>query len=431
MTMMAKDGVARPLVGAALVIAAVVFGFAAWAAFAPVSGAVIAEGRFKVDGEVKKVQHLEGGIVDGILVRNGDRVRKGDVLLTLDATDAEAALAALTAERDSLTARQARLEAERDDRSTPDFDALPGAAQPGLQSAIRNQAVLFKARRAELDARVGIMEGSVARLAARLNAQEAELQSLTQQIGLVTESADSARSLAASGVLAKKDLNARERELVALTGSRNALLAGIVETEAAQSEARLAHARARTEHLSAVSTELSEVVARLASIAPRITAETRRMARARITAPVDGVVFGLALATVGGVVGPGEPILEIVPEGGTLVAEARLAPSARERLREGMAVELRLPGVRSRPDSKLPGRIDLISAELTEDPADTGGGDKGPTYAVRIALAGLPKGVKLEPGMPVTSVIPTEERTAFEYLVSPLSDAMTRSMRER
>ena len=147
-----RDGIARPLFRALVVLGFVAGGAAGWIALAPISGAVIAEGRFKVDGDVKTVQHLDGGVVAEIAVRDGDRVQQGDLLLKLDATDAEAALGALEAERDSLVARQIRLEAERDDLAEPDFGSLGDRERASLASAIANQAVLFTARRAELAA---------------------------------------------------------------------------------------------------------------------------------------------------------------------------------------------------------------------------------------------------------------------------------------
>lgn len=424
-----RDGIARPLFRALVVLGLVAGGVAGWIALAPISGAVIAEGRFKVDGDVKTVQHLDGGVVAEIAVRDGDRVQQGDLLLKLDATDAEAALGALEAERDSLVARQLRLEAERDNLAEPDFASLGDRTSDSLRSAIANQAVLFTARQAELAAQTEVLDGTINRLSARLAAQRAELRSVEAQLVLAEDDAETARNLEKSQMVTRRELNNRERELASLSGSRDALQAAIAETEAAQTEARLSHARSRTQYLSAVSSELSEVVAELAGIDPQIAAERQRIARTRVTAPVSGVVFGLTLGTIGGVVGAGEPILEILPADGTLVAEARLQPDARERLRVGMPVELRLPGVRSRQESGFPGRIELISAELTADP-EARGEDQEPTYAVRIALAGVPENMHLEPGMPVTSVIPTDARTAFDYLVSPLSDAMARSMRE-
>ena len=424
-----RDGIARPLFRALVVLGLVAGGVAGWIALAPISGAVIAEGRFKVDGDVKTVQHLDGGVVAEIAVRDGDRVQQGDLLLKLDATDAEAALGALEAERDSLVARQLRLEAERDDLAEPDFASLGDRTSDSLRSAIANQAVLFTARQAELAAQTEVLDGTINRLSARLAAQRAELRSVEAQLVLAEDDAETARNLEKSQMVTRRELNNRERELASLSGSRDALHAAIAETEAAQTEARLSHARSRTQYLSAVSSELSEVVAELAGIDPQIAAERQRIARTRVTAPVSGVVFGLTFGTIGGVVGAGEPILEILPADGTLVAEARLQPDARERLRVGMPVELRLPGVRSRQENGFPGRIELISAELTADPEARGEGQE-PTYAVRIALAEVPENLHLEPGMPVTSVIPTDARTAFDYLISPLSDAMARSMRE-
>lgn len=424
-----RDGVFAPLATATVVIGVLVAGFAAWSWMAPVSSAVIAEGRFKVEGDVKTVQHLEGGIVSELLVTDGDRVRAGDTLIELDATDARATLAAFVAERDTLLARKVRLEAELAASARPDFASLEAMNRPSADAAIISQSTLFEARRKERAAEEEMLAGTLSRLSTRLEAQQAELGAIEAQQRLVQEDTDAARSLAKTGLVTRVNLNARERELASLTGGREALTAGIAETQASQVEARLTHAQSQTRFISAVSKDLSEVVAALAGITPRIDAEEQRIARARVTAPLDGIVVRLKLATIGGVVAPGEPIMDIVPAGGALIAEARLQPAARERLRVGMPVKLRLPGVRSRKEPGLDGTIDLISAELTDDPDKTGHEDE-PTYAVKIALADIPEGVHLEPGMPVTSVIAMDARTALDYLLSPMTDAMARSMRE-
>ncbi|MDF2233802.1 HlyD family type I secretion periplasmic adaptor subunit [Albimonas sp. CAU 1670] len=428
----AADGVGKPLLRAGVALGLAAAGFGLWLWTAPLSGAVIAEGRFKVEGDVKTVQHLDGGIVAQIPVRDGDRVRAGDTLIRLDASQAEAALASLSAERDSLLARRARLEAERDGAPAPDFAAARAQGAPdrgALVAAIASQQALFRARQAEIAAEDQVLDGALTRLSARLRAQEAELRAIRTQRRLAEENAEAARELADRGRLARPQLNAREQELAALSGLRESLEAAIAETEAAAGEARLDHARVRSRRLSSVSTELSEVVARLAELAPSIAAEQARIARARVPAPASGVVVGLRATTVGGVVGAGEPLMEIVPDGGALVVEARLAPAERERLRAGMPVELRLPGVRSRQQSGFPGAIVLISAELTED-AERSDAGADPTYTMRIAFPAPPEGVALEPGMPVTAVVPTQARTAVDYLVAPLSDALSRSLRE-
>ncbi len=425
-----RDGVGRPLMTALALIGLTVAGFGVWFWTAPVSGAVIAEGRFKVDGSVKTVQHLEGGIVTELLVRDGDHVAAGDVLLRLDVTDALAIHASLLADRDALLARRARLEAELHGANAPDFRALTDGDRPVSGAAVASQKTLFEARREERLARSEMLEGTLRRLDIRHDAQLAELDSLKAQLRLATEDTDAARQLADSGLVTRLNLNGRERELASLTGAVASVTAGIAETEAARNEARLDHARQQTQYISAISKELAEVSAGLAELEPRIGAEAERIRRAEVTAPMAGTVVDLKLATIGGVLAPGEPVLDIVPSDGTLVAEARLAPAARERMRVGMPVELRLPGVRSRKERGLDGEITLISAEITEDPDGTGKGDE-PSYEVRIALHDIPEDIHIEPGMPVTSVIATDARTALDYLISPLTDAIARSMREQ
>lgn len=424
-----NDGVFRPLVTAAILFAIIAIGFAAWLSMAPVSSAVIAQGRFKIEGDVKTIQHLEGGIIAEILVMDGDRVQAGETLLQLDATDAQAILASFFAQRDTLLAQKIRLEVELVDGNVPDFHVLATMHRTSADAAIVSQSTLFKARSKERHAEGDMLDGTLLRLTTRLDAQKAQLDAIKAQRQLVQEDTDSARSLLKSGLLSRVNLNARERELASLTGQGAALTAGISETEASKVEAQLAFTQRQTRFVSAVSKELAEVVAELAGLTPRINAEQQRIARAKVTAPVDGVVVDFRRATIGGVIAPGEPIMDIVPADGALIAETRLAPSARERLRVGMPVELRLPGVRARKERGLDGEIKLISAELTDDPNSVAGADN-PTYAIKITLAEIPEGIHLEPGMPVTSVIATDARTALDYLLSPLTDAMARSMRE-
>ena len=424
-----RDGVGGPLVGALVVTGLVAVGFGAWLWTAPVSGAVIAEGRFKIEGDVKTVQHLDGGIVSELLVSDGARVGRGEILMRLDASEAEAAHAALAAERDALTARKIRLEAELAEDEAPDFAPLAAEDRPSLIAAVASQEALFDARRRERAAEAELLDGTLARQATRLDALEAEIASVREQRALVMEDTEAARTLADSGLVTRVALNARQRELAALNGAEATLTAQIAETRAAQGEARLNHAQMQTRYVSAVSKELSDVVAALAEIEPKIAAERLRVARADIAAPVDGVVVDLTVATIGGVVAPGDDLMDIVPTDGDLVVEARLAPESRERVRAGMAVELRLPGVRHRREAGLPGVVEWISAELSDDAA-TAAEEAEPAYTVKIAVTNPPQDVALEPGMPVTAVIATEARNALDYLVSPMSNAIARSMRE-
>lgn len=421
-----RDGIGRPLVAAGAILILCALGIAAWTAQAPLASAVLAEGRIVVEGDRKTIQHLEGGIVSEILVTDGQSVGIGDPLVRLDATELLSERASLIAERDFNAARELRLRAELED-VPPDFSTLASSDPDSLATAIASQRALHAARAEERAAQDGMIEGALARLAAGTESIEAELNGIEAQFALVEEDALAARELSERGVLSRAALRDRERDFAGIGGARAALLARREEGRAAEAEMRLQHAENRTQRIAAISQELAEVTARLAEVTPALNAVDERLRRAELRAPVAGIVVGLNVATIDGVIAPGEPIMDIVPSGAILVAEAELRPSDRERLQAGMTGEIRLPGIEGRRDLSLSGVISRISADRIEatDPEGEGG-----HYDLTLALDGGAGGADLAPGMPVTIVVPTQARTVVDYLLGPIRDAVARSMRE-
>ena len=418
---MSRDGIGRPILAVALVSGACLAGLAGWSVQAPVASAVLAEGRVAVEGSSKTVQHLEGGLVGEILVSDGDVVRPGQPLLRLDVTDARAALGALASEQAALAARALRLEAEL--RSArPDFSGMAGGAVQA--AAVEREAAIFEARLRERDAEAALLEGTLQRLGARRAAIAAELVGAEAQASLVAEDAVASRQLAERGVTTRVALREVERVLAGLRGAETALSAQLAEAEAALGEARLDRAGAETRRVSAISEEQAKVAARLAQIAPEIAALEARLSRFEIVAPVAGTVVDLSVATIGGVVAPGAPLLRIVPADAILVTEARVRPADRERLAPGMVAEVRLPGTEQRGESSIAGVVTGISADRVA------GGEEGEDhYRLTVALD-APAAGSLAPGLPVTVVVPTMPRSVIAYLLSPLRDAIARSMRE-
>ena len=418
---MSRDGIGRPILAVALVSGACLAGLAGWSVQAPVASAVLAEGRVAVEGSSKTVQHLEGGLVGEILVSDGDVVRPGQPLLRLDVTDARAALGALASEQAALAARALRLGAAL--RSArPDFSGMAdGAVQA---AAVEREAAIFEARLRERDAEAALREGTLQRLGARRAAIAAELVGAEAQASLVAEDAVASRQLAERGVTTRVALREVERVLAGLRGAETALSAQLAEAEAALGEARLDRAGAETRRVSAISEEQAKVAARLAQIAPEIAALEARLSRFEIVAPVAGTVVDLSVATIGGVVAPGAPLLRIVPADAILVTEARVRPADRERLAPGMVAEVRLPGTEQRGESSIAGVVTGISADRVA------GGEEGEDhYRLTVALD-APAAGSLAPGLPVTVVVPTMPRSVIAYLLSPLRDAIARSMRE-
>ncbi len=292
--------------------------------------------------------------------------------------------------------------------------------------AIEGEAAIYRARMQEHAAEQEMLEGTLRRLEARRTAIGAELESIRRQAALAGEDATVARQLTERGVATRAALRDIERGLAGLLGSENSLAAQLVEAAAAEAEVRLERAGAETRRISAISEEQAKVVARLAQIEPELAALGARLSRIEVVAPVSGEVVDLAVATVGGVVAPGAPLMRIVPSGATLLVEARVLPADRERLAQGMAAEVRLPGIEMRGETSVSGVVASISADRV---AGSGEGGEEDHYRVVVALEG-PTVAGLAPGMPVTVVVPTEARSVVAYLLSPLRDAIARSMRE-
>lgn len=384
------------------------------------ASAVLAEGGVAVEGSSKTVQHLEGGIIGEILVEDGATVAQGQPLLRLDVTETRAALAGLTAEHEALTARALRLDAElRSER--PDFALLSVAA-----AAIAGESAIHEAGKRERLAEAEQLKGTLRRLEARREAIAAELEAAEAQALLVAEDAAAGRQLAERGVATRASLRDIERGLAALRGAETALAAQLAEATAAEAEAKLERAGAETRRVSALSEERARVASRIARIAPELAALRARLSRDEVLAPVSGTVVDLAVATVGGVVAPGAPLMRVVPSEATLVVEARVRPADRERLASGMAAEIRLPGIETRGETSVTGVVVGISADrVAGDVAEA-----EDHYRAIVALGSASGRLRLAPGMPVTVVIPTAPRSVLAYLLSPLRDAIAHSMRE-
>lgn len=424
--MQTEDNAKGPLLGGLIVLMIFFGGIVGWASMAPLAGAVIADGQLTVEGERKTVQHLDGGVIDEILVQDGDVVAAGQPLVRLDITEAQAQRATLTAERDALAARAGRLTAERDGAEQPSYAGLQERGGSSLDAAIDSQNVLFAARKAEHEAKIGMLDGARLRLTSRLGAIIVESNTVDQQLDLLKENVEASRSLAAKGLLASAKLREIERDLLEVSGRREILRAQYDEAKAERDEVDLRLAETETERLAAISEELATANARLAEIEPTLQAAEKKIARSELRAPVAGQVVGLSVATIGGVIDAGATVLEIVPSGAPLMARARLAPTDRERLSDGAKAEVRLLGVSRQRDATIDGTVIAISADRLASEIE---GEES-AYEVLVTLDERPETLRLAPGMPVTAIVATTPRTVLQYLISPLSESIARSMRE-
>jgi HlyD family type I secretion membrane fusion protein len=417
------------LAGAAL---AVLFflGFGSWAALAPLASATLAEGTIRVETHRKTVQHLEGGIVREILVREGDMVTAGQVLLRLDATQSGTAVALLRDQRDALLALEARLVAERDGLEDIPFPAeLSKSAEFKTVALLEGQRNIFQARRHSLQAQAAILSQRAEQLGTEIRANKAQLVATEEQIRLIAEEIATVSDLLSRGLERKPRLLALQRQKSTLEGMRGEQTAAIVKAEQAITETGLQAADLKTKRSAEVALELRETQSQLLEIGERLGLADNIAERTDVLAPVPGRVVNLTVHTPGGVIRPGESILDIVPQSDELVVEARIRPVDVDTVAVGQKAQVSLTAYKQRTTPRLDGRLVNLSADALTD------ADRRITYyeaEIKIDAAERAKlsAVKLYPGMPAEVMIVTGERTLLDYLLQPLFDSFRRALRE-
>jgi HlyD family secretion protein len=419
------------LLGLALIL--VLFcGLGGWAAMAAISGAVIAQGRLVVETSAKKVQHVEGGIVSEILVRDGSHVAAGEPLLRLDQTETRANLAIIDAQYAELVTRQARLEAERDQAAEiafpPDITGRLSEARIGLVQ--KGQVNLFTARREAKQGEQEQLKSRIEQSEEEIVGIEAQQRSKEKQLALISQELASLKGLKQSGLVTLNRMLALERELARLDGERGELVAQIARKRGEISETRIRIVQIGKNFTSDVASELRDTQSKLSELVERRLAAQIRLTRTEIRAPRSGMVNQLTVHTVGGVIAAGETVMLIVPEADTLILEAHVAPSDVDQLRVGQAAAIRLQAFTPATTPELIGQVALISPDVILEPQTNVA-----YYLVRVhvgqdELAKL-KDRRLMPGMAAEAFITTERSTVLRYLLKPLSDRLARVFRER
>jgi HlyD family secretion protein len=414
-----------------LTVVVLVGGLGGWAAMAEVAGAVIAPGVLVVESNVKTVQHPTGGVVGELLVRDGDQVRAGDVLIRLDPTQTRAKLEIISKSLDELAARQGRLEAEQDGAAAPRFPAelLARRDDPAVARLIEGEEQLFRLRRASRLGQQAQLKERVGQLTEEIRGLEAQTGSKVEEIATIRKERESLEALFRKKLVTATRVNELDRAASRLEGERGGLVAASAQARGKITETELQIAQIDEDLRAEVGRELAEIRAKTAELVERRTAAEEELDRVDIRSPQDGAVFNLAAHTVGGVIRAGEPILTIVPEADALTVEARVAPQEIDRVRLGQAAVLRFSSFNQRTTPETSGTVSFISADVTEDER-TGLF----FYTLRVAVSDQEVAklgaVRLVPGMPVEAFIRTDERTVLSYLVKPFSDQMARAFRE-
>jgi len=412
------------------VIVFLIFGlFGSWAAIAPLDSAALAPGKVIVKGNRKTVQHLEGGIIEKILVSDGQTVEQGEVLLVLDNTQSSAELQIIRGQLITAKALEARLIAERDGNASIEYPSDLDRSIDQTVAAIASEDQQFLVRKQALDGEVEVLKKRIG----QLKAQERGLLSLiSSKRGLLRsfkEEISDNLALLEEGFVDKRqlrDMQRRRGSLVGEVAEHNSAIAGL---EVRRGETELQILQRTKEFRAEVVNQLSEVQARVFDLRERSNAIDDRVRRTEVLAPVAGMILGLSVHTEGGVIAPGTPILDIVPDTPELVIEAEVSPNDIDRVAIGLPVDIRFSAFKSSLTPVIDGYITKISADILVN-EQTG----IPFYLAKVAISA--EGLKsldtlqLVPGMPAEVLINTGERTLLDYLVQPATDAFARSLIE-
>lgn len=408
-------------------------GFLLWAAFAPLDEGVPAPGVVAVESKRKRIDHLNGGIIEKILVREGQQVREGEPLILFNETQAKAALNAIRSQWRTAAATEARLGAEQAGEKTVRFPAqlIADAAEPEVAGALRSQNELFRSRRTALEGELAILRESVRGLEMQIRSLDQLQAGRENQVRLFQEQLNSYRRLNADGFISRNQLLDLERQLSEVQSKQSEDMANIAGVRARLAEFRMRGAQREIEYRREVETQFADVQKTVATLGEQLSGLQDTHARLVVRAPVAGAVVDMAFNTVGGIVKAGDRIMDIVPEGDELIIEAQVPPQYIDRVRAGLAAEVRLDAYASRAERpSIGGNVTVVSADaLTDQRTGT------QYYAMRVAVPGteLKKlgDLRLQPGMQATVMVRTGERSLIAYLARPILRRFSTGMSER
>jgi len=406
--------------------------FGVWAATAPLAGAAIVSGVIAAAGQNQVVQHLEGGIIRDIHIREGDRVSIGDPLFTMDATRARTSLNTATKQWISLRARKARLEAQRDGASDVVYgeDLAALAAENGLAHVLDEQRAEFAARLARVSSEIVILNQRVAAGEEAIVGFGSQKRALEDQLAVVDEEADRKEMLLGQGLTNRSEYTALLRSQADLIGQIGSIVSQMEQSRTGIAEAREQLVRQQTQRVEQSLAELNEVSAEIGRVEEQLAAARDVLDRIVVRAPSDGVIIHINQNTPGSVVGPGGELAQLLPTSSELIVEARLSPADIDIVRPGLDAQLRFIALNMRTTPQVPGTVSFISPDRLVDPANG-----QPYFVARLRITDdLPPEVdrgQIYPGMPVEALISTGERTFFEYLTKPLMDSFYRAFREQ
>jgi HlyD family type I secretion membrane fusion protein len=426
----------RRIVRVGVILIAVFFGgLGLWSIFAPLAGAVIVPGAIKIASERKTVQHLEGGIVKEILVKNGDRVRAGQPLIVLQAVQVSAAVELLSQQLDTELARSARLTAETRRQSSIEFpeDLVARRAEPKLAAVLKSEQAQFDARRRLIEGQLSLLRSQAKQVEEEIRGLSSQVVSADQFIALTNEELKMNEALHQKNFVAYPRILALKRDLAQKEEKRGEYLSLIAQGKQKRSEIEIRLATLIDNYVREATDLLKESERTAADLRERLRPAQDALSRLEIPAPIAGEVVGLRVFTAGGVIAPREPLMDIVPLDAPLVVEGKLQVQDIDEVKIGGRAEVMLSAYKRRTTRMVDGKVTYVSADRLTDPGPGGG---IPYYTVRvevdkseIAKLGA-EDIQLTPGMPAEAYIKTRERPAIMYLLEPVTDTLRKAFRE-
>lgn len=413
--------------------------FGLWAAFAPLDSGVVAPSVVKVSGNRQTIQHRDGGTVAKLNVREGQKVKSGDVLLELTTTELSAQDQSYTGQAIELEASRARLRAEASGAKEmvrpPEWADLPSDYAAAADAVFLRQSDELVRRRAALSSQEAVLQERAQQMRARIDGYTRRAASVRTQMSLMDEELQGLRTLGEKGLVPLNRIREKERARADLDGTLALVEGSIQESKQGIGENQMQIIAMRQARDKEVAEQLRQTDASLSEVSPKVAAVRTQLSAARVRAPVDGDVVGLKIFTIGGVVRPGEPIMDIVPLAQPLVVEARVRPEDADDVRKGQKTEVRFTAMQGRQLPVIHGSVNSISADRFEDQR-TGQGYFLAEITVpqseldRAAKSKKLKTLNLSPGLPAQIVIPLRKRSVLQYLFEPLTQALWGSFRQ-
>jgi HlyD family type I secretion membrane fusion protein len=422
----------RPALVGYLIIILAFGGLGGWSAFARLDSAVVATGVVTLESSRKTVQHFEGGMVKNILVHEGQHVEQGDVLFKLDDTQSMANSDLSRHQLDGLLAQEARLMAERDRANQITFppELVKNAAQPVIKDSINDQEKQFTERRASLDGQISILESRIKQYGSQLDGIAVERASTVEQLKFINIELEDLRGLLEKNLVQKTRVLAMEREKSRLEGVIGRADADTAKTQNDIGEAHLQIEQLHKKFSEEVNAQIVEVRSKISDLREKVAVSADVLHRVEIRAPRSGTVQNLHVTTIGGVIRPGEPLLELIPDDEGMVINAMVSPTDIDAIQAGMQAEIRFSAFHGQILPLMTGKIESISRDRIMDEQS-----KQPYFLARIVVdkEHVPTMVKehIMAGMQTEVIVPTGERTVINYLVRPLRNRAVGALREK